>query len=34
LVELWIEALLSGQVKLEQRGNFYQADSVWLVNQL
>lgn len=33
LVELWIGALLSGQVKLEQRGNFYQADSVWLVNQ-
>jgi hypothetical protein len=33
LVELWIGALLSGQVKLEQRGNFYQADSVWLVPQ-
>jgi len=33
LVELWIGALLSGQVKLEQRGNFYQADSVWLMNQ-
>jgi hypothetical protein len=33
LVELWIGALLSGQVKLEQRGNFYQADSIWLVHQ-
>lgn len=33
LVELWIGALLSEQVKLEQRGNFYQADSVWLVHQ-
>ena len=33
LVELWIGALLSGRVKLEQRGNFYQADSVWLVLQ-
>jgi len=33
LVELWIGALLSSQVKLEQRGNFYQADSVWLVHQ-
>ncbi|XHX78524.1 MAG: hypothetical protein RBJ76_00870 [Stenomitos frigidus ULC029] len=33
LVELWIGALLSGQVRLEQRGNFYQADSVWLVPQ-
>ncbi|MBD2035327.1 hypothetical protein H6F76_09860 [Leptolyngbya sp. FACHB-321] len=33
LVELWIGALLSGQVKLEQRGNFYQADSIWLVPQ-
>ncbi|SRR5579883_573271 len=33
LVELWIGALLSGQVKLEQRGNFYQADSIWLVNR-
>jgi hypothetical protein len=33
LVELWIGALSSGQVKLEQRGNFYQADSIWLVHQ-
>jgi hypothetical protein len=33
LVELWIGALLSDQVKLEQWGNFYQADSVWLVLQ-
>jgi thymidine phosphorylase len=33
LIELWIGALLSSQVKLEQRGNFYQADSVWLVQQ-
>ena len=32
LVELWIGALLCGQVKLEQRGNFYQADTIWLVN--
>lgn len=31
LVEIWLGALLSEQVKLEQRGNFYQADSIWLV---
>lgn len=33
LIELWIGALLSSQVKLEQRGNFYQVDSVWLMHQ-